>query len=269
MSSKFPSIDSKTVTQMIEFNNQVQTDVVTSQEYGQLGAPWEFNLRDVFRWCHLAVSEGKEDEVSLYVDAIYLQRMRSESDRMVLLAAFHSVFSRDLSSLYPYDPYPAFDLTPEALHIGTTTIPRCQFPFGAINEDIKPNLPRSLRRPLETIARSVNMNWPCLLIGPIGSGKSTLIRSLAKCCNVELEEAAMTPATDVTELLGCFKQCDSEKNMKKLLSQVNHIIRKSIFLHTGLPESSKKLNHVLNVWWSIQLRKDMLNGGEVERRHRA
>ena len=261
VSSKFPTIEPTIVTQMIDFNNQVQTDIVTDQAYGQLGSPWEFNLRDVFRWCHLAVSEGNEHNVALYVDAIYLQRMRSESDRAALLSTFNGIFSPDPSSPYPFDPFPDFDLTSTTMRIGTTSISRCEFPFGAVNVDLKPNLPRSLRRPLETIARSVNMNWPCLLIGPMGSGKSTLIRTLSKSCNVQLEEAAMTPATDVTELLGCFEQCDSESNMKNLLNQLNIIIRRATFLFAGLEASSTKLNHVLNVWWSMQLRKDMAGGG--------
>ena len=35
---------------MIHFNEGVQRDI-DSRLYGQHGSPWEFNLRDIFRWC--------------------------------------------------------------------------------------------------------------------------------------------------------------------------------------------------------------------------
>jgi midasin len=50
MSTKFPSIPTMVLQQMIEFNSKLENDIVTDKLYGQLGSPWEFNLRDLFRW---------------------------------------------------------------------------------------------------------------------------------------------------------------------------------------------------------------------------
>lgn len=50
------------------------------------------------------------------------------------------------------------------------------------------------------------MGWPALLMGHRGSGKSSIIRSLAMSVGARVTEVAMTPSVDVTELLGCYEQ---------------------------------------------------------------
>lgn len=43
-------------------------------------------------------------------------------------------------------------------------------------------------------------------MGHRGTGKSSIIRSLAMAVGARLTEVAMTPSVDVTELLGCYEQ---------------------------------------------------------------
>lgn len=52
-SALYPSIPRTLLTKLIEFNAQVHTDTMVQCKYGQTGSPWEFNLRDVLRSCHL------------------------------------------------------------------------------------------------------------------------------------------------------------------------------------------------------------------------
>lgn len=94
----------------------VQRDTVDAGKYGRRGSPWEFNLRDVFRWCELMVkeqscpdSQGSGDmavdgagfeahwEPWLLVDTLYIQRMRTHSDRQALLACFQEAFPEAFS----------------------------------------------------------------------------------------------------------------------------------------------------------------------------
>ncbi len=80
--------------------------------YGRRGSPWEFNLRDVFRWCELMLREqrlpssnttsgggsssstgtGVGWEPWLLVDTLYVQRMRTRGDREAILARFREAF---------------------------------------------------------------------------------------------------------------------------------------------------------------------------------
>jgi midasin len=53
MSTKFPRIPAHWLDKMIEFNAQLETDIVSNSLFGHVGSPWEFNLRDLFRWGNL------------------------------------------------------------------------------------------------------------------------------------------------------------------------------------------------------------------------
>ena len=41
---------------MISFNEALNVAIVQQRAFGRAGAPWEFNLRDVLRWCQLATA---------------------------------------------------------------------------------------------------------------------------------------------------------------------------------------------------------------------
>jgi midasin len=49
--SAFPDIGEETLRRMISFNAAVQHGA--SREFASSGRPWEFNLRDILRWCEL------------------------------------------------------------------------------------------------------------------------------------------------------------------------------------------------------------------------
>ena len=51
-------------------------------QWGQRGGPWEFNLRDLFRWCDLMVHDQQRDwQPGQHVGLIYRERMRSQRDK--------------------------------------------------------------------------------------------------------------------------------------------------------------------------------------------
>ena len=58
--SLYPTIPAPTLAKMVDFNQNVHEDTMVHRKYGHQGAPWEFNLRDVFRWCDLVQAAGSE-----------------------------------------------------------------------------------------------------------------------------------------------------------------------------------------------------------------
>eukprot|EP00903_Cladosiphon_okamuranus_P014927 g13820.t2 len=105
------STSSSLLSRMIAFNSTVQQDTMGTCRYGRRGSPWEFNLRDVFRWCEVMVREqqplssSSSTSVSstlvvdtatwepwLLVDSLYIQRMRTRADRDAVLARFREAF---------------------------------------------------------------------------------------------------------------------------------------------------------------------------------
>ena len=52
-SALFPEVPKPFLEKLIQFNSRIFQDTMISRSYGRLGAPWEFNLRDVLRSCTL------------------------------------------------------------------------------------------------------------------------------------------------------------------------------------------------------------------------
>ena len=73
---------------MIHFVRTLQHEVSQRRSFGARGAPWDFNLRDVFRWCELMRDEQRPPHWSpgQFADCLFVQRMRTEPDRQALLA---------------------------------------------------------------------------------------------------------------------------------------------------------------------------------------
>ena len=180
--------------------------------YGRAGAPWEFNLRDVFRWCKVIVYfQETHWSPEKFVDMIYLQRLRNQTDRDQVAARFLSIFGVDVS----VTKFPRFRSSPITIQIGKACLSRKK----TSNALLSP-YPRGLGRQLEHIGVCVEMNWPCLLVGRSGSGKSKAIRWLASATGNNLRELVLNSSTDATELLGCYEQIDFGRWGQKYLIRI-------------------------------------------------
>ena len=79
-----PKIPEQRIERMVEFNVRVQREAMQARTIGAAGRPWEFNLRDILRWCELIDSDPRDASQSFFVDMLYLQRLRSHEDRDAL-----------------------------------------------------------------------------------------------------------------------------------------------------------------------------------------
>jgi midasin (ATPase involved in ribosome maturation) len=112
----FPQIEESDLKKMIQFNEELYHDTMVLCKYGKKGSPWEFNLRDLLRWCQLMTGNKSRlfdlntsvttattttttvhhvshnnsshqryksyEDPALFVDLLYLQRMRETEDRV-------------------------------------------------------------------------------------------------------------------------------------------------------------------------------------------
>jgi len=225
--ARFPHIPKELIAKMVQFTWAVHNDVVVLRRYGHVGSPWEFNLRDVVRWCELMTSEGRTlcpSDAVRYVGIIFQQRMRSIEDRRALAQQSLETFGHNPKLKYKH----AFEIQPEIVCIGNVTLKRlnhinistADLPFQG--HDL--SFPRLQLPEMEAVARCINMRWPCLLVGPASSGKSHLLRTLADSANANLEEISLTPSTDVTELIGCFEQRDFSSLERELLQVLGVLV---------------------------------------------
>lgn len=242
VSSKFQMIPEESVKDIVKFNSAVQRDI-DNRHYGQSGSPWEFNLRDVFRWCELILNHYNQSgtiDCGIFADTIYMQRLRSENDRELLLKRYEQCFG-DISW---FAKTRKLCISDESVEIGNAKVERNREILISVGDMLlgfeQPCL-RSLLRPMEAVTFCIQMKWPCLLVGPPSSGKSTVLKTLAESCNVKLEEIVLTPSSDVNELIGTFEQIDASEVGNRLLNSLQLLLCHAF---TTLIKSSHRLAYV-------------------------
>lgn len=210
----YGDIGEDNLRKMINFNELMYEDSMINYKFARKGSPWEFNLRDVFRWCELLLSEnmksGKYDP-SRFVDCVYRQRMRTEEDRLYISKLYEKVFGE----AYVCDVNPSYTITPHSVQIGQSEVStnaslseNDKNNHATISGNISYNLLHSFLNPLENILKCIQMNYMCILTGNSGSGKTSLIRLAAQMTGNVLNEFSMSSSTDTVELLGTFEQVD-------------------------------------------------------------
>ncbi|XP_008565442.1 PREDICTED: midasin [Galeopterus variegatus] len=242
-STLFPAIDKNIVKKMVTFNNQIDHEVTVEKKWGQKGGPWEFNLRDLFRWCQLMLvdqSPGCYDP-GQHVFLVYGERMRTRADKEKVIAVFKDVFG---STSNPYMGTRLFHITPYDVQMGYSVLSRGSY------------VPHPSRRPLlllhqsfqslESIMKCVQMSWMVILVGPASVGKTSLVQLLAHLTGHTLKIMAMNSAMDTTELLGGFEQVDLIRPWRQLLEKVEGTVR--ALLRDSLIISADDAEVVLRAW---------------------
>ncbi|CAK4340295.1 unnamed protein product [Aphanomyces euteiches] len=214
----YPSIPASTIEKMIHFNALVHQDTMVHGIYGRQGAPWEFNLRDVFRWCTL-VSTLPTPRVTWYIPMLYTARFRTVQDRTNLARRWNEVFGNTEDEV----PSPVFHISPETLQVGMAMLPRASF-FEPSNQ-LPPLLTHWLE-PMEGLMHCVRLQWPALLVGPSGSGKSAIVKLLAAMTGHRLHELGLSSGTDATELLGCFEQVDVQRRVQEVERELGQSVQR-------------------------------------------
>ncbi|KAJ8314873.1 LOW QUALITY PROTEIN: hypothetical protein KUTeg_007023 [Tegillarca granosa] len=65
--------------------NEIYKETMLDVLWGQRGSPWEFNLRDLFRWCDLLIENQSLTDLNPgeFVGLVYRERMRTLTDKQM------------------------------------------------------------------------------------------------------------------------------------------------------------------------------------------
>ncbi|XP_034006274.1 midasin isoform X1 [Trematomus bernacchii] len=219
--SIFTSIDKEIIAKMVEFSNRLVQEVCVERRWGQKGSPWEFNLRDLFRWCELMQADQSPGffNPGQHVALVFADRMRAEADKAQVLSVFRKVFGEDSE---PYSGSRQFHITPLNLQVGFSVLQRIGGAPVALDPPL--SITHQVLRPLESLMKCVEMGWMTILVGPTASGKTSLARLLALLTGHRLRVLAMNSAMDTTELLGGFEQVDIMRPWQQVLESVDYIV---------------------------------------------
>lgn len=222
-----------------------------SRVFAGAGGPWEFNLRDLLRWCELAESAvplwqqqpeagsgaaGQAGEaaaldaaVQHYASLLFLQRLRTAADRKHAASVFADAWGAAQHEwLASQGPCPELHITPTALKVGWACLARASSAAaaaggcaaaldggsGAVASQLA-LLPSQLPV-LESLAECATRGWMCLLVGPAAGGKTAAVRSLAALAGQPLLELSLTSGTDTSDLLGGFEQVEPARKVQEL-----------------------------------------------------
>ncbi len=182
--SVFKNIDPDVVGAMVAFNERLVDEVLRSAVWGHRGGPWEFNLRDLFRWCHAVErSLDRGTDPGRYVGLLYADRMRTLADRQRLLLTYEQVFG-------PSYPLPLSDryvyVTETSIQVGSAVLARrrhdplaARSTAGGDTGDLL-LLQRNLQ-PLESLMHCIRFNWMAILVSCLVAGALHLLAPPLVC----------------------------------------------------------------------------------------
>lgn len=222
--SLHPDVPAMWVEQMVRFNVAMHEATTVRRTFGHRGQPWDFNLRDVFRWLQLVRGANSIAQVCEAGCTIYRDRMRSEADKsaVTLLLATHFP---DWEGGIASDKPRRLAVSESEVSIGRTVLMRqrrgetSQILRSATLEPLKGLVPT-----LESIMKAVAVGWMVLLVGPSGSGKTSLIRMLATMTGNKLSEFGLNTSVDTMELVGGFEQVDVRRHLQRIAADVSAIV---------------------------------------------
>lgn len=238
---KFPSVPADQLKGVVETATQIDQLVSQAPPFSQ-GGPWELNLRDVSRW--LALCETQPTlPASAHFRTIVTGRFRTTSQRDLSLKVCENVWqSPFLENFYTC-------ISSTSLQVGTAFLARDGILQRAKGSNV--TVAVSHLPPANSVITAVNSNWPVILSGPPGSGKTTLVQSLAAMCGIELVEFSMNADVDTMDLVGGFEQYDVRREIVDFQRRVRDALRQRIALAMGPQSPNRNHAYLLGLWQKL------------------
>ncbi|KAL8046294.1 hypothetical protein ABFX02_08G168300 [Erythranthe guttata] len=244
------------LTETFESVNELarsQLGFIASSSYSD-----RFTLRDLLKLCKRVASlgslSGQELCESICKEAIdvFASFSTSVGNRLAIMEKIAKLWMVVAAKiLYPVNKPIIKELKFE-FQVGRA---RLQHAEKAFNRDRKPFVElRASIHALERIVCSVKFNEPVLLVGETGTGKTTLVQTLATRLGQKLTVMNLSQQSDVADLLGGFKPMDARPICLPLYQEFDNLFTNSFpsranegfIIHMREWLQKKKWNMLLN-----------------------
>lgn len=226
--TSFPTYPRSELQGLLEFMTALDKEI-RRQGFASQGGPWEFNLRDVMRWLQLLTSTElflSARRIADYFDLIVSHRFRTQSDKdraSSLFQRFHGENNRPR--------HISQNLGSGFYQVGLGLLTR-DYNAQPICVPTPANLNSQLPV-MESLIICVQKRWPCILVGPSGSGKSSLIKYLASVAGANVIEFALNSDVDALDLIGSYEQTNSQRQARLYIENLKAFIQDTILSYAS------------------------------------
>ena len=195
----FPEQSEALLTHVVDFVSEIDEVVNVRREMGRAGGPWEFNLRDISRWCTM-MRDGLSPWQCCH--SLFVLRFRTDGDRRGVAALYEKVFGEAAG-----ERCTAMITERGRITLNGTVVPTLEGEQPAAvpavrGEVMLPGLPTLVT----AIASCLKRTTLALLAGPSGAGKTCAVNMAARLCSAHVDVFPMSSGTDTVDLLGQFQQ---------------------------------------------------------------
>ncbi|KAK8152780.1 hypothetical protein BC567DRAFT_187327 [Phyllosticta citribraziliensis] len=190
-----------------------------------------------------------------FLDTIVTQRFRTDLDRRMAIQLFDKCFPETGKRNRFFH-----NIGKDHIQVGLGMLPRNPVlqPLRSSFETRKSKL-----SVMESMMIAVQLNWPVILVGPPGSGKSSLIRHLAAAVGAELVVSSMNADIDAMDLVGGYEQIDPSRAVMRFLERLSVFSRTSVISHLVSHQPSSQLDLLLSLSRLSSSRVDQLDFGAI------
>jgi len=229
----FPNISEgdrgKTLHSVTALSHALQVNLTL----GAYGGPWEINLRDVLRWLYLLTSGNGMLPLASPADfqhLLFLHRFRTSEDVAAVSQVLQQYIPQDQPRTYFYGKCGSL------VEIGLAVLPR------DLKRQPRPiqgsQTPKLVLEIAESVMLCVQNQWPCLLVGQSGSGKSSTILQLASTVGADVVEISLNPEMDTLDLVGGYEQMDPQRAIVAFIRTLHNCTRGDLITSlTSMDES--------------------------------
>ncbi|XP_057664406.1 midasin [Diorhabda carinulata] len=220
--NQFNQLPVELLRKMVDFNTRI-VEELDNHTFANKGSPWECNLRDLTRWCEATIYCGKYDDEYRprnVVLLIYGDRMRTLTDKNKVESIFNDVFGQKVTGAGALTY-----VSDDKVYFGDVFIERNRFSVdtNVLKQEKTCLVLRSQMKVLRSLAYCVNLNWMAILVGTAGSGKSSVVKTLASLAGKTLKTLPVTSAMDTTDILGGFEQTDYSRHLDEIVQELEEI----------------------------------------------
>ena len=196
--------------------------ILTTSGHFSAGSPWEFNLRDILRWLDLSNTKRSlllGASVENFQNLLVNNRLRSIEDVSAIQKHLEVDTEHQIQALA--NGYQA--LSPDLLQCGYGLLERHGIASSspALSRRHAPSI-------MESLVIAVEKNWPCLLVGRSGAGKSSILHDLAGHVGATLSLLSLNSDMDTMDLIGGYEQIDPHRHLTATLAQFQDSIRRVV-----------------------------------------